>query len=66
MNILETTLWTRKDIARMLGEHVSTDMVRRCEHKWGLHHARIKLKTREVMYCGQKVIVILRQAGVMN
>ena len=66
MTIQKLDLLTRKDIARLLGPHVSAAMVKRCERKWGLDKARVKLKTREAMFCSEKVFAIFRLAGVLN
>jgi len=66
VTIQEHPVWTTKDIARVLGPNVSERQVRDNERRWGLFEARIKLKTRSVLYCSQKVEVILKRAGVMQ
>jgi hypothetical protein len=66
MNISESNLWTRKDIARMLGPNVTERQVRANERRWGLASARVRLKTRSVLYCGRRVVAVLRQAGVIE
>lgn len=62
----EHSLLTRKDIARMLGPNVSERQVRANERRWGLAAARVKLKTRSVLYCERRVVAVLRLAGVIE
>jgi hypothetical protein len=50
---------TRKEIAQMLGPNVSVRMVGRNERLWGLHSARVKFKTRCILYYSARVITIL-------
>ena len=57
-------LITRKDIAQLLGKHVSVWMVAKNEKRWGLDRARVKLQTRSVLYHHAKVISILRAVGM--
>jgi hypothetical protein len=53
-------LVSRKDIAARLGRRVSPDAVERNERNWGLDMARVKFKTRPVLYIRSKVEAILQ------
>jgi hypothetical protein len=61
-----TPMMDRKEIAQVMGDKVTVRQVRRNERKWGLDRARVKIKTRMVLYRRSAVLVILKDLGVME
>ncbi|MBP8258952.1 MAG: hypothetical protein KA118_04750 [Verrucomicrobia bacterium] len=54
---------SRKDIAALIDPRMTTDVIRRNEHRLGLDQARIRLNRRVILYRRTEALNALRAKG---